>query len=98
MSEVSLELEVSEEEQVELEVEESGSASGIKDYNDLLNKPTLNGKVIEGAITEEDPTVPAWAKNATKPSYTPAEIGAVDGKNSITLQEIDEMFTQIFGK
>ena len=25
--------------------------------------------------TETDPTVPAWAKNATKPQYTPSEVG-----------------------
>ena len=27
--------------------------------------------------TETDPTVPAWAKAANKPTYTPAEVGAV---------------------
>lgn len=31
-----------------------------------------------GGITEEvDPTVPAWAKQPTKPSYTPREVGAM---------------------
>ena len=28
------------------------------------------------SYTESDPTVPAWAKTATKPSYTAAEVGA----------------------
>lgn len=28
------------------------------------------------SFTESDPTVPAWAKAATKPSYTPQEVGA----------------------
>jgi hypothetical protein len=28
-------------------------------------------------VTEEDPTVPAWAKQPTKPTYTAAEVGAV---------------------
>ena len=28
------------------------------------------------SYTETDPTVPAWAKEATKPSYTPEEVGA----------------------
>lgn len=27
------------------------------------------------SFTEKDPTVPAWAKNATKPSYTKSEVG-----------------------
>lgn len=29
------------------------------------------------SFTEEDPTVPAWAKEATKPSYTASEVGAI---------------------
>lgn len=29
------------------------------------------------SYTESDPTVPDWAKNPTKPSYTPGEIGAL---------------------
>ena len=29
------------------------------------------------SYTESDPTVPAWAKTPTKPTYTPAEIGAL---------------------
>lgn len=36
-----------------------------------------NVAVEEGAIVQEtDPTVPAWAKQPTKPSYTPDEVGA----------------------
>jgi len=31
----------------------------------------------EHPITESDPTVPAWAKASTKPSYTAAEVGAL---------------------
>ena len=30
-----------------------------------------------GIVTETDPTVPAWAKASTKPSYTASEVGAV---------------------
>ena len=32
---------------------------------------------VEHPITESDPTVPSWAKAATKPSYTAAEVGAL---------------------
>lgn len=31
---------------------------------------------VENPIVESDPTVPAWAKEPTKPTYTTAEIGA----------------------
>lgn len=49
----------------------------------ILNKPTIpdsytktesDSKYIQN---ETDPTVPAWAKQANKPSYTAAEVGAV---------------------
>ena len=40
-------------------------AAAIEDYFD------------EHPITESDPTVPSWAKAATKPSYTAAEVGAL---------------------
>lgn len=47
----------------------------------ILNKPT-NVSAFENdagyltSFTETDPTVPAWAKAAQKPSYTAAEVGA----------------------
>ena len=53
-----------------------------KDYNDLTNKPTIPNKVSDltndsGYLTDEtDPTVPAWAKAETKPTYTATEVGA----------------------
>lgn len=93
-----LELTVEEEEQIELELEEGGSVGGVKDYNDLINKPTLNGEVIQGDMSEQDPTVPQWAKEPNKPTYTPKEIGAVNGNDAITLQEINDMFKQVFGE
>lgn len=34
--------------------------------------------------TETDPTVPDWAKQATKPSYTPAEVGAMSESAVVT--------------
>lgn len=39
----------------------------------------IDGKQPKGNyLTEEsDPTVPAWAKSATKPTYTAAEVGAI---------------------
>jgi len=50
-------------------------------YNSLVI-PTKTSDLINDSgfltsFTETDPTVPAWAKAATKPSYTAAEVGAV---------------------
>ena len=53
-------------------------------YEDLDGKPSIPSKVSELAndsgfltsFTETDPTVPAWAKEPTKPSYTFDEVGA----------------------
>lgn len=45
----------------------------------ILNKPTNVSDFINDVgylTTETDPTVPAWAKAAQKPSYTAAEVGA----------------------
>ena len=56
----------------------------------------IDPEVIAGAVTEylaanpiqeTDPTVPAWAKQPTKPSYTAAEVGAVATVNGISPDE-----------
>jgi len=57
-------------------------------YNDLTDKPTIptvptnvsdftNDAGYLTSYTETDPTVPAWAKAANKPTYTAAEVGAI---------------------
>lgn len=57
-------------------------------YNDLTNKPTIpavptkvsafeNDAKYLTSYTETDPTVPAWAKAESKPSYTASEVGAI---------------------
>ena len=62
------------------------------DYEKLKNKPTLNGETLIGDMRECDPTVPTWAKEENKPSYTPEEVGAVNSDSIITLDEIDALF------
>lgn len=66
-------------------------AKEISDLGELANKDTVTKDdlspelqdAIENAenamqdYTETDPTVPAWAKEATKPTYTAAEVGAI---------------------
>lgn len=44
--------------------------------NNYYTKTDADGKFLTG-YTETDPTVPAWAKAASKPSYTAAEVGAM---------------------
>ena len=48
-----------------------------RNYNELLNLPKLDGRLIIGDIPELDPTVPAWAKTPTKPEYNAEEVGAI---------------------
>lgn len=62
--------------------EELAAVAKSGSYADLSNKPTIPTKVSDltndsGFITgytESDPTVPAWAKSANKPSYSYNEI------------------------
>lgn len=69
------------------------------DYVSLTNKPQIGGIELTGNKTlenlgiqpkgtyitnETDPTVPAWAKKATKPTYTADEVGALP-KTTTTL-------------
>lgn len=71
------------------------------DYNDLTNKPTIPKKVSEltndsgfiTSYTETDPTVPAWAKATSKPSYTANEVGAVPVTRTVNGHELSENIT-----
>lgn len=68
-----------------------GAVGGVSNYNELNNKPSIAGVTLSGNKTldelgiqskgdyltaETDPTVPSWAKNPTKPTYTASEVGA----------------------
>lgn len=35
-------------------------------------------------VSETDPTVPDWAKQSTKPNYTPIEVGAMPASTTVT--------------
>lgn len=55
------------------------SGYGITDAKITNGTITLGGSTITPltSYTETDPTVPAWAKASTKPSYTASEVGAL---------------------
>lgn len=45
--------------------------------SEYITESELNAKGYLTNYTETDPTVPTWAKAATKPTYTAAEVGAL---------------------
>lgn len=68
-------------------------------YNDLSDTPTIPSALSDltddvgylTSYTETDPTVPAWAKESTKPTYTAAEVGAT------TSSEVGSMIATAIG-
>lgn len=69
--------------ELSMEAEDVTTVPESMDYEDLKNKPSLNGKTISGNMTEIDPTVGDWAKEPTRPVYNAADVGAV-GKDELT--------------
>lgn len=63
-----------------------------QDYNDLRNKPTLNGRTIQGDVQEADPTVPDWAKAPVKPEYSAAEVGAIPADAILGAADLEYMW------
>lgn len=70
----------------------SGGGSGTNDYEKLRNLPSLDGQRIIGDVKERDPTVPSWAKENSKPVYTAEEVGGIDSKNAVSIEEISSWF------
>ena len=62
------------------------------DYKKLINKPSINGTVLEDNIDEIDPTIPQWAKEPVKPNYTPDEVNAVPSTSNISVEELAQIF------
>lgn len=58
-----------------------GSDGNVK----LVDAPSSGGGIIEGT----GPTVPAWAKNPTKPIYTADEVGALSDDTEIPTKTSD---------
>lgn len=54
-----------------------GAISAVDNKVKQIQDDYVTSKDLEGIVIEEnDPTVPAWAKENTKPSYTASEVGA----------------------
>lgn len=62
----------------------------ILNYLDLEKRiKALEENGTGGGIAEEtDPTVPQWAKEPTKPSYTAGEVGAIQAPNTARVGQI----------
>ena len=58
---------------------EKTKLSGIEDGANKVTKTSqlTNDSGFMTGYTETDPTVPSWAKQATKPTYTASEVGAL---------------------
>ena len=54
-------------------------------------------KIDDETFRIKDGQLSDWARQETKPSYTPEEIGAVNEDNELQYAEIDRMFAAVFG-
>lgn len=88
---------LSDDEAIEMEVSPTGSGSGTYDYNELINKPSINGVPHVGNYDEIDPTVPDWSKEPTKPVYTAEEVGAIDEDNEVPFADLLSAWRDVFG-
>ena len=77
-----------------VEAQELANVATSGEYNDLQNTPVIPTHTSEltndsGFISSEsDPTVPSWAKEPTKPTYTFDEVGAQQEPLVITATKI----------
>lgn len=59
-------------------------------------KEVIKGYLIENPIEESDPTVPDWAKQPQKPTYTAKEVGAIpEGGDLSASVDFQEVHTEI---
>lgn len=53
----------------------------------------LNSRIENMVVEETDPTVPAWAKQETKPTYTASEVGAVSTSTTVNGKSLSSNIT-----
>jgi hypothetical protein len=97
-NEMYVDVKVSEEtEDVNIKVkEEFNNNGGNGDYEKLKNLPYLDGEKIVGNMKERDPTVPDWAKQENKPTYTAEEVGALDEDSEMSYADIKSIWDATF--
>ena len=54
-----------------------GGSGAVESVNGKVGAVVLNASDVGAISTEVDPTVPSWAKQPSKPSYTASEVGAL---------------------
>ena len=59
------------------------------DLTNYASKQWVQDQHYLNSYTETDPTVPAWAKAVTKPTYTAAEVGALPSSTAIPTKVSD---------
>lgn len=91
-----MKVEFANEDEMKLKMGSFIDTGGTKNYNQLVNKPSINGTELVGNYDEIDPTVPNWAKNDTKPTYTPEEVGSIDRNDEIQLSDIKTLWDSVF--
>lgn len=69
---------------------------GTKDYRKLSHKPKINGTELYDNYDEIDPTVPDWAKEENKPTYTPEEVGCVDINAEMPIADVKDIWDMYF--
>ena len=72
----------------------TAGGGGVTSYTMLTDLPKLNGKTIIGDMKEEDPGVADWAKEATKPTYSAEELGALSKGDIVEIDTgtLDELW------
>lgn len=83
-------------ENIEMELGDGIIIGGTSDYRKLKNKPTINGTELYDNYNEIDPTVPGWAKEKNKPTYTAYEVGAVDADDEMSFTQIKNIWDYAF--
>lgn len=61
--------------------------------DEYVTETELAAKGYLTSFTETDPTVPAWAKAASKPTYTAAEVGAVPTSRTVNGKALSSNIT-----
>ena len=95
MSEEDIALHVHSEEDIPLHVNEA--AGGTYNYQELFNKPSINGTELVTNYDEIDPTVHEWAKEEFKPQYTASEVGAIDEDAEVSFADLLDAWNFVFG-